>query len=66
MKDSKKKIIELDDIPLSIRKKWDKENFDIRKARALKIKKKKLKFTFVKFFHVMQHIYKRLITFVTI
>lgn len=40
MKDSKKKIIELDDIPLSIRKKWDKENFDIRKARALKIKKR--------------------------
>jgi len=40
MKDSKKKIIELDDIPLSIRKKWDKENFDIYKSKTLKIKKR--------------------------
>lgn len=40
MSNSKKKIVELDDVPLSIRKKWDRENFDIGKARALKIKKR--------------------------
>jgi len=34
------KVIDLDDVPLNIRKKWDRENFNIVKEKTLKIKKR--------------------------